>query len=50
MDDNMRYPKKKHEAQEEAVKLLKIVEKTNQQYKSKEILNVLIGKVNAMIK
>lgn len=50
MDDNMRYPKKKHEAQEEAVKLLTIVEKTNQQYKSKEIVNVLIGKVNAMIK
>ena len=50
MDDNMRHPKKKHEAQDEAVKLLTIVKKTNQQYKSKEIVNVLIGKVNAMIK
>ncbi len=50
MDDNMRHPKKKHEAKEEAVQLLKVVAKTNEQYKSKEIVNVLIGKVNAMIK
>jgi ATP-dependent DNA helicase RecQ len=50
MDDNMRYPKKKHEAKDEVIKLLTIVEKTNQQYKSKEVVNVLIGKVNAMIK
>ena len=50
MDDNMRYPKKKHEAQKEAVQLLTVVDKTNEQYKSKEVVNVLIGKVNAMIK
>ena len=50
MDDNMRHPKKKHEAKDEAEKLLQIVESTNEQYKSKEVVNVLVGKVNAMIK
>ena len=50
MDDNMRFPKKKQEAKEEVVKLLTVVSKTNQQYKSKELVNVLIGKVNALIK
>lgn len=50
MDDNMRFPKKKHEAQEEAVKLLQTIDKTNEQYRSKELVNVLIGKANALIK
>lgn len=50
MDDNMRFPKKKEESKEEAALLLKIVQKTNEQYKSKEIVNVLTGKVNALIK
>lgn len=50
MDDNMRHPKKKHEAKDDAKLLLDVVAKTNQQYKSKEIVNVLIGKVNALIK
>nr|WP_246516279.1 ATP-dependent DNA helicase RecQ [Aequorivita echinoideorum] len=50
MDDNMRHPKNKHEAQDDAKLLLEIVQKTNQQYKSKEIVNVLVGKVNALIK
>lgn len=50
MDDNMRYPKKKHEAKEEAVKLLDVVTKTNQRYKSKEVVNVLVGISNALIK
>ncbi len=50
MDDNMRYPKKKHEAKDEVIKLLNVVDKTNEQYKSKEVVNVLTGKVNAMIK
>ncbi len=50
MDDNMRNPKKQHEAKGEVIKLLKVVKETNQQYKSKEIVNVLVGKVNAMIK
>ena len=50
MDDNMRHPKKKIEAQNEAKQVLEVVQKTNQQYKSKEVVNVLVGKVNALIK
>ncbi len=50
MDDNMRYPKKKHEAKDEAKKLLEVVAQTNEQYKAKEIVKVLVGKVNALIK
>lgn len=50
MDDNMRHPKKKHEAKDEALKLLQTVAKTNEQYRSREIVNVLIGKSNALIK
>jgi len=50
MDDNMRHPKKKHEAKDEVVKLLDVVSKTNEQYKGKEVVNVLVGNVNAMIK
>jgi len=50
MDDNMRHPKKKNEAKDEAKVLLEVVSKTNEQYKSKEVVNVLVGKVNALIK
>ena len=50
LDDNMRFPKKKHEAQEGAVKILNVVSKTNQRYKGKEVVNVLIGHANALIK
>jgi len=50
MDDNMRFPKKKHEAQPEAVKILNVVDKTNERYKAKEVVNVLIGHANALIK
>lgn len=50
MDDNMRFPKKKHEAKDHAKQLLEIVKKTNEHYKSKELVNVIIGKVNALIK
>jgi ATP-dependent DNA helicase RecQ len=50
MDDNMRHPKKKHEAKDEVIKLLDVVSKTNEQYKGKEVVNVLVGNVNAMIK
>lgn len=50
MDDNMRHPKKKHEAKNNVKKLLDVVSKTNEQYKSKEIVNVLVGKENALIK
>lgn len=50
MDDNMRYPKKQVEAKDDALKLLETVKNTNEQYKSKEIVNVLVGKANALIK
>lgn len=49
LDDNMRNPKKKHQAKEELVKVLKIVQQTNQIYKSKEIVLTLLGKENAII-
>ncbi len=50
MDDNMRHPKKQSEAKDEAVTLLSVIKDTNQQYKSKEVVNVLVGNVNALIK
>jgi len=50
MDDNMRFPKKKHEAKNEVETLLNVIKKTNQQYKSKEVVNVLVGNINALIK
>ncbi|WP_306568276.1 DNA helicase RecQ [Flavobacterium lindanitolerans] len=50
MDDNVRNPKKKVEAKDQVVKLLKIVRDTKHLYKSKEIIFTLIGKINATIK
>jgi ATP-dependent DNA helicase RecQ len=49
MDDNMRFPKKKKEAQDEVLLLLNTVKKTNAKYKSKDLVNVLLGKENALI-
>lgn len=50
MDDNVRNPKSKVEAKDQAVKLLEIVRDTKHIYKSKEIVFTLIGRVNAVIK
>lgn len=50
MDDNVRNPKKQHEAKAELVKLLGVIRDTNQQYKAKEVVKVLSGKENALIK
>jgi ATP-dependent DNA helicase RecQ len=50
MDDNVRNPKIKVEAQEQVVKLLRVVNETKHIYKSKEIVFTLIGRVNAVIK
>jgi len=50
MDDNVRNPKKKIEAQDQVVTLLKVVRDTKQMYKSKEIIFALTGKINAVIK
>lgn len=49
MDDNVRHPKKRHEAQEDVVTLLDTVSKTNEKYKSKDLVHVLVGKSNALI-
>tara|TARA_R100001369_G_scaffold11109_2_gene24487 strand:- start:20653 stop:22848 length:2196 start_codon:yes stop_codon:yes gene_type:complete len=49
MDDNVQNPKKKHEAKEEVVLLLKTIKETKQIYKAKEVVNTLIGKSNALI-
>ncbi|MBU3822712.1 DNA helicase RecQ [Flavobacteriaceae bacterium XHP0103] len=50
MDDNVRHPKKQHEAKDDAKFLLEIIEKTNEKYKSKDLVNVVVGKNNALIK
>ncbi|SNR15700.1 DEAD/DEAH box helicase [Tenacibaculum jejuense] len=50
MDDNMRNPKKKHEAQEQVGTVLKVVKNTNEMYKAKEVVNTITGKENALLK
>ena len=49
MDDNSRNPKKKHQAKGDVVKLLKVVKYTLQKYKSKDVVNTIIGKENALL-
>ncbi|MFK7782412.1 DNA helicase RecQ [Psychroserpens sp.] len=49
MDDNVRNPKKQHEAKAEVVTLLQTVEKTKEKYKSKDLVNVITGTSNALI-
>ena len=49
MDDNMRFPKDKQEAQDDVKLLLEIVDATNEKYKAKELVNVITGKSNALI-
>ncbi len=49
LDDNMRFPKKKHEAKDELVKVLTVIRDTKEIYKSKEIVLTLRGKENAII-
>ena len=50
MDDNVRNPKKKFEAQESVTKVLAVVQQAKQVYKTKEIVLILLGKVNALLK
>ena len=49
MDDNSRNPKKKHEAKEDVVILLNVIKNTLQKYKSKEVVNTIVGKENALL-
>ncbi|WP_445955141.1 RecQ family ATP-dependent DNA helicase [Yeosuana sp.] len=50
MDDNVRFPKKQHEAQDDAKLLIETIVETNETYKSKDLVNVITGKENALIK
>ena len=50
MDDNTRNPKTKVEAKNNVKKLVEVVRDTNQEYKSKEVINVLVGNSNALLK
>ena len=43
MDDNLRFPKSKKEASNQLKSLIKVVSKTKEKYKSKEIINALVG-------
>ncbi len=49
MDDNARTPKEKEEASDNVIKLIKVVQGTNEKFKSKEIVKTLIGSTNALI-
>lgn len=49
MDDNMRNPKPKEEAQDNLAKLLQIVQGTAQKFKPKEIVRTLMGNTNALL-
>ena len=49
MDDNIRFPKEKTEAKDDLVILLNTIVETNQKYKLKEIIKILLGETNALI-
>jgi ATP-dependent DNA helicase RecQ len=49
LDDNVRNPKKQSEAIDEVKILIDVVSKTNEMYKSKDLVRVLIGSSNALI-
>ena len=49
MDDNMKNPKKQHEAQDELRILLETVSLTKEKYKSKDLVSTLRGEKNALI-
>jgi len=49
LDDNVRNPKKQVEAQDQVSMLIDVVNKTNEKYKSKDLVKVMIGKENALI-
>ena len=50
LDDNMKYPKPKSEAKLDVLNLIKIIHQTKEIYKSKDLVNILVGKENALIK
>ena len=50
MDDNVRNPKPQSEAMNQLNLLLDVVSSTHEKYKSKDLVNVLTGQENALIK
>jgi len=49
MDDNIRFPKKRSEAQDQLMLLIETIKQTREQFKSKEIIKTLLGESNAII-
>ena len=49
MDDNMRFPKKRIEAQDQLRLVIETIKQTREQFKSKEIVKTLLGESNAII-
>ncbi|MDA9575786.1 ATP-dependent DNA helicase [Flavobacteriaceae bacterium] len=49
MDDNVRFPKKQIQAQDQVKIVLDIVQNTKDKYKIKDLVKVLIGEENALI-
>ena len=50
MDDNMRNPKKMIEVSQELKSFLEVIEKTNEKLKLKDLVNIMVGKTNVMVK
>jgi len=50
MDDNIRNPKKQIEAKHELESVLKVILETNEKYKIKDLVKVVVGEENALIK
>ncbi|ARV08932.1 ATP-dependent DNA helicase RecQ [Winogradskyella sp. PC-19] len=49
MDDNVRFPKPQKEAKDDVKIVLDVVDKTNQKYKAKDLVQVIVGNANALI-
>ncbi|TCK68852.1 ATP-dependent DNA helicase RecQ [Winogradskyella wandonensis] len=49
MDDNVRFPKPQKEAKDDVKVVLDVVKKTNQKYKAKDLVKVIVGKSNALV-
>ena len=50
LDDNMKTPKVQSEAKSDVLNIIKIINQTNEIYKSKDLVDILVGKENALIK
>jgi len=49
LDDNMKFPKPKSEAKLDVLNIIKIINKTKEIYKSKDLVDILVGRENALI-